>query len=338
MTGQVGDSAYKNAWEQARRQPQIPEWAADVSYFGSDDSKNKWFASMRGERGMIGRETTIIGEKGDSTYDIAYAAELAKDSAYRASWFNLTDKDAGKANWLTSLTGQVGKSAYNIAYEVEEAKDADARASWFDGDEADWLTSLTGKVGEDGEDGDDGEDANSAYNIAYEVERAKAETDRAYWFDSADKDGSKDEWVTSLTGQAGENLEIPIGTVIAYHGSQAPSGWRLCDGNGEVTINGQQVDIPDLRGRFILGAEQTDAQLGSRGGYEQHKLTESEMPRHRHGYEDRNLGGRRGGVCGGRQKTNLSVIKESEETGGSEPHNNMPPYYVLTYIIYVGDS
>nr|WP_272210298.1 hypothetical protein [Marinicella sp. W31]MDC2876166.1 hypothetical protein [Marinicella sp. W31] len=46
---------------------------------------------------------------------------------------------------------------------------------------------------------------------------------------------------------------IPYGTIVAFYGSGIPAGWQICDGT-----NG----TPDLRDRFILGAESLDDQLG----------------------------------------------------------------------------
>lgn len=47
------------------------------------------------------------------------------------------------------------------------------------------------------------------------------------------------EWVRKLL-----NNQIPIGTIIAFHGSTLPTGWAVCDGN-----NG----TPNLVGKFIKG-------------------------------------------------------------------------------------
>lgn len=80
---------------------------------------------------------------------------------------------------------------------------------------------------------------------------------------------------------------IPRGTVWTFHGSNAPAGWNLCDGSGTyVAENGTITDIPDLRGRFILGAgtgtNLTQRTLNDVSGHETHTLTVSEMPTHNH--------------------------------------------------------
>ena len=87
----------------------------------------------------------------------------------------------------------------------------------------------------------------------------------------------------------------------------------------------QWVQITD---RFLYGS----AAAGTEGGEATHTLTENEMPAHRHAngcrvqwYND---------FVNGFQVTwiddaNLSVDKGTEYTeyvGGSQPHNNMPPY------------
>ena len=39
---------------------------------------------------------------------------------------------------------------------------------------------------------------------------------------------------------------LPKGTIVAFNGTTAPTGWAICDGK---TVNGYKT--PDLRGRFI---------------------------------------------------------------------------------------
>jgi len=145
---------------------------------------------------------------------------------------------------------------------------------------------------------------------------------------------------------------MPVGSIIAYRGANAPEGWLLCDGadlkdkkfsdskfNDLKKISGEW--IPDLRSRFIVGAnpEDDNYELTKSGGEDKHTLTIEEMPKHNHyGFgehsKDWPLGttgvnkiGSSGGVDWDNQYYNTSY------TGDSMPHNNLPPYYALTYII-----
>ena len=74
------------------------------------------------------------------------------------------------------------------------------------------------------------------------------------------------------------NDSVPVGTVISWYGqlNRLPDGWALCDG-----ING----TPDLRGRFIVGYDSTDAEynsIGKIGGSKTIALSVDQMPQHFH--------------------------------------------------------
>jgi microcystin-dependent protein len=140
---------------------------------------------------------------------------------------------------------------------------------------------------------------------------------------------------------------IPIGGIILWSGAatNVPAGWALCDG---TTHYG--VVTPDLRGRFVLGAGSgaglTPRTVGQSDGEETHTLTLGEMPSHTHtnafvdnGYPD-NWGRRDSTGVNGHFLVdphgggNLANFGTSTN-GADVAHNNMPPYYVLAYIIRV---
>lgn len=111
--------------------------------------------------------------------------------------------------------------------------------------------------------------------------------------------------------------------------SNPPTGWAICDG-----LNG----TPDLRGRFILGAGPNDA-MGSVGGEREHILTVDEMPRHSHNLSlpqgDQLWNKGHGNTIWG-QNYNKQFMTANE--GNSVPHNNMPPFYVLAFLMKLNDN
>lgn len=120
-----------------------------------------------------------------------------------------------------------------------------------------------------------------------------------------------------------------------------PSGWFLCDG---------QNGTPDLRNRFIVGAGSTYS-VSDTGGEATHVLSVAEMPSHGHNINTTsnftltlNYAGSDGYTppyirSGGSGSDPYPVSGEvvinatTNNTGSSQPHNNLPPYYALAYIM-----
>lgn len=136
------------------------------------------------------------------------------------------------------------------------------------------------------------------------------------------------EWIDPPEGGEGSSetylVKAPVGTIVVWSGlaEAIPKGWSIC--NGE---NG----TPDLRDRFVLGGGGTRA-VGETGGEEEHTLTVDERPRHNHSMETYASGGNRGGTS----FTNSGNVNQAQYTGNAgrgDAHNNMPPFYVLVYIM-----
>ncbi|MHA1540012.1 MAG: hypothetical protein ACTSXQ_06025 [Alphaproteobacteria bacterium] len=99
----------------------------------------------------------------------------------------------------------------------------------------------------------------------------------------------------------------------------------------------KKITLPDGRGRSILGAGQgtdlTARNIGSTGGTEKHQLTVEEMPKHRHymGTILSDAGSSNDGPNGASDGSYPDRWTEYE--GADVPHNNMPPWLALTWII-----
>lgn len=143
--------------------------------------------------------------------------------------------------------------------------------------------------------------------------------------------------VASFNAKVIDVNTVPKGGIIIWSGSETdiPGGYVLCDGG----IN-YGYTAPDLRSRFIRGA----TALGSYGGVESHQITTAEMPSHRHSFYGKSTtsgtsetwGGNSGFLAVGTTAgTSGSFGKVINDAGNGNYHNNMPPYYVLCYIMRV---
>lgn len=140
--------------------------------------------------------------------------------------------------------------------------------------------------------------------------------------------------VTSTANIKKSNL-MPKGGIIIWSGDQVPDGWGLCDGTTYNAVDGSAtIQSPDLRGKFVLGSGQganlTARTKGDTGGEETHTLNVDEMPSHTHTVSAIEWGPGPGYSGGG---NNIGGAASCSKTGGDKPHNNMPPFYVLAYII-----
>ena len=169
------------------------------------------------------------------------------------------------------------------------------------------------------------------------------------------------------------NGGILVGCIMPFSGTfsgvnpinkktnKADTKWHICDGTGGT---------PDLRGKFVLGASSTHA-IGSTGGVEAVPLKQTELPAHTHSFSGttNTTGAHNHGFPGDDQLIKFSSVRynlsdyDAESQGGFSPrmyntttdgnhthtfsgttgstgsgaaHENMPPYYTLSYIMYIG--
>ena len=146
---------------------------------------------------------------------------------------------------------------------------------------------------------------------------------------------------------------LPKGIIVAWNSATPPTGWALCDGN-----NG----TPDLRGRFIYGFGANKATtMSAVGGLESVALTTLQMPEGAmivskvneqqqgsfgsSGYGYSNDGSTNVSVAGLKPMGTFSRGNQGGGwgsggpgggwtfTGKNQGHENLPPYYVLAYIM-----
>lgn len=147
-----------------------------------------------------------------------------------------------------------------------------------------------------------------------------------------------------MLGNCLEEEDMPTGAISMFYGAVIPTGWLECDGS---TVNSDDYpalalalggltgdfDLPDFRGRFPLGMSGTYA-FGSTGGEAEHTLTVDEMPAHNHDVQAGD-----GATAFGGNFFALDNAPDwqsgfaTESRGNDQPHNNMPPYLAVKFII-----
>ena len=139
--------------------------------------------------------------------------------------------------------------------------------------------------------------------------------------------------------------------------SEYPTLYAVISDDYSPVASNTTFNLPDLRGRFPLGLDNMGAgsadvvsattadELGGTGGAETHTLTKAEMPRHRHEPDQNSENSRKFSVLnggGGRfyhgtaSWSHTGIIGDEDYTeheGNDNPHNNMPPYLSLNYLI-----
>jgi microcystin-dependent protein len=160
-------------------------------------------------------------------------------------------------------------------------------------------------------------------------------------------------------------MSVPyVGEIRMVGFSFAPQGWALCDGSSlsisendvlfnllGTTYGGDGVNtfnLPDLRGRipFHQGTASGNVLvLGERAGSETVTLVPSQLPSHSHALAANSSSGSQPSPASGFwAKSSLGEFSTEAPThsmaassmlavGGTQPHDNMPPFVVVNFII-----
>jgi microcystin-dependent protein len=158
-----------------------------------------------------------------------------------------------------------------------------------------------------------------------------------------------------------------VGEIRMFGGTFAPAGWAFCAGQliaiseNDTLFNligttyggdGQETfGLPDLQGRvpIHMGTNPvtgTTYQIGERSGTESVTLTKAQLPTHAHGFIA-STGPATGNTPVGNvvaESTSINVYIEDTPTGalnpaalgpagGSQAHENMQPFLVVSFII-----
>lgn len=154
------------------------------------------------------------------------------------------------------------------------------------------------------------------------------------------------------------NDSVPVGSIQAYGGVTAPSGWLICDGRAVSRIDYKELfqaigtsfgagdgsttfNIPDLRGRITIGnglgtaSDAVNRIIGQTGGSEKITLSVNQIPSHSHttGISGSVAGSYNSGGSSAQVSFNQTVGVSTGLTGGGQAHDNMQPYLTTNYII-----
>lgn len=140
----------------------------------------------------------------------------------------------------------------------------------------------------------------------------------------------------------------PVGTIVFWMGAIAnrPEKWLACNGatlliadypdlagalDGQYRISGTEIQLPDLRNRFLYGGDNND-DIGDVGGEASVALTVNQLPPHTHNVPSGNVAGNSTSFV--TRSTGASPNNNATSSvGAGEAHNNLPPFIRGWWII-----
>ena len=328
---------------------------------GQKGQKGEGSAGTKGDKGA-GSSVTIGTEPPTSPAPAAGDMWWDSDDADLHVYYN----DGNSAQWVSvtssaALKGQTGDKGQK-GEKGEKGQKGEIGEKGTKGDIG--PTGGTGGTGQKGQKGQDGNDATGTKGQKGEKGEigpqggsggtgAKGEPGDG---GSSGSDGDKGQ-----KGDSGTDASLPVGTIVAYGGNSAPSGWQLCNGGSASTSALQTVlgqsTVPDLRDRFVIGAGNSYSRHNT-GGSKDATLVSHSHPfsasttggNHNHQYIDQyvviNNGYRpwpannndcaaRNVDTGGNGAHTHSINGNTGDQGGAmgQSFSILPPYYALCYIM-----
>ena len=135
----------------------------------------------------------------------------------------------------------------------------------------------------------------------------------------------------------------PVGTIMPFVGSTAPTGWLLCDGAQYPSTTYPKLSalcgtkfgsasagnfkVPDLRGRVMAGLDSSQSEfdtIGKTGGVKSVTLTVSNMPAHTHTTPAHTHTASTSGLSAGSAGDHGHTITASTDSTGAHTHTTTP--------------
>jgi microcystin-dependent protein/outer membrane murein-binding lipoprotein Lpp len=319
-------------------------------------------------------DKTIYGNGGgltgvNATNAVTLAGLLASDYAKQANYaatsnlVDLTKSIADGLNSVSSMVNRVTTADYPATSNLVDA--VKALADGLNSESNNWHVAYTSVFHGAGSTGRVTSEAGDATKFL-KGDGTWSDTPAAA-YGTTDSTAARGDWFAAVSGrvdnlitatqtlntatnslQSQININMPVGVILAYGASNAPTGWLLCDGaavsrstyaalfgvvgttygagDASTTFN-----VPNLVERFPLGHTNL---LGVASGVSSVTLTIDQIPAHTHNlfvfpgenisYPTRPKGNGDDPTLG---------TRDTSSTGGGLPHTNMPPNLTVNYII-----